>query len=90
MSQQLINIGIKPGDGSGDPLRVSFNKINSNFSELYSSIVALTANISTLTSTVGTFVSYEAGIDYGTLGPLTLDYGFIIDPVTLINDYGSI
>jgi hypothetical protein len=36
MSQQLINIGSAPNDGTGDQLRVSFDKSNQNFSELYS------------------------------------------------------
>lgn len=35
MSQQTINIGSFPSDGSGDPLRVAFDKINENFAELY-------------------------------------------------------
>ena len=26
-----INIGVLPNDGSGDPLRVAFEKINNNF-----------------------------------------------------------
>lgn len=36
MAFQEINIGAWPSDGSGDPLRVSFDKINDNFIELYS------------------------------------------------------
>jgi hypothetical protein len=35
MSQQLINIGNSPNDGSGDSIRVSFNKVNNNFTELF-------------------------------------------------------
>ena len=35
MAQQIINIGVTSNDGSGDPLRTAFNKINNNFSELY-------------------------------------------------------
>lgn len=37
MTQQIINIGALPNDGSGDPLRTAFTKINSNFSELFAS-----------------------------------------------------
>lgn len=36
MAQQIINIGALPNDGSGDPLRTAFNKINNNFAELFS------------------------------------------------------
>jgi hypothetical protein len=35
MTQQVINIGSAPNDGTGDPLRTSFDKTNENFSELY-------------------------------------------------------
>jgi hypothetical protein len=35
MTQQVINIGSAPDDGTGDPLRTSFDKTNDNFTELY-------------------------------------------------------
>ncbi len=35
MAQQSINVGTSANDGTGDPLRTAFNKINSNFTELY-------------------------------------------------------
>ena len=35
MTKQVIGIGSSPNDGSGDPLRTAFTKINSNFTELY-------------------------------------------------------
>lgn len=38
MPQKIIAIGTHPADGSGDPIRVSFDKINQNFTELYSAI----------------------------------------------------
>ena len=37
MAQQTINIGSSANDGTGDPLRTAFDKINDNFSELYGS-----------------------------------------------------
>ena len=33
--QQLINIGQRARDGTGDPLRNAFDKTNKNFTELY-------------------------------------------------------
>lgn len=33
---QIINIGANPNDGTGDPLRVAFEKVNDNFSNLWS------------------------------------------------------
>ena len=35
MAQQVINIGAAANDGTGDPLRTCFDKINDNCSELY-------------------------------------------------------
>ena len=35
MAQQTIGVGSSANDGTGDPLRRAFNKINANFSELY-------------------------------------------------------
>jgi hypothetical protein len=37
MAQQTINIGSAANDGTGDPLRTAFDKINDNFDELYGS-----------------------------------------------------
>lgn len=36
MAQQTINIGTVANDGTGDPLRTAFDKVNDNFNELYS------------------------------------------------------
>ena len=35
MSEQKINIGTVPNDGTGDPLRTAFIKVDGNFDELY-------------------------------------------------------
>ena len=35
MARQTINIGSSANDGTGDPLRTAFDKINDNFTELY-------------------------------------------------------
>jgi len=37
MARQAINIGSSANDGTGDPLRTAFDKINDNFVELYGS-----------------------------------------------------
>ena len=36
MAKQVIGIGSAANDGTGDPLRTAFDKINDNFDELYS------------------------------------------------------
>jgi hypothetical protein len=55
MVMQTINLGANPGDGTGDPLRVAFTKINSNFTELYSNVAVLSATpiISVPNSSIG-------------------------------------
>jgi len=41
MSQQLINVGSAPDDGTGEPLRNGLQKANANFTELYAAIAPL-------------------------------------------------
>ena len=38
MAQQVIDVGTSASDGTGDPLRDAFTKINDNFNELYSTV----------------------------------------------------
>ena len=35
MAKQTINIGTTANDGTGDPIRTAFDKVNDNFTELY-------------------------------------------------------
>jgi len=35
MAKQTVNLGSSANDGTGDPLRTAFDKINDNFDELY-------------------------------------------------------
>lgn len=44
MPQQIINVGLSPNDGLGDPIRTSFIKCNDNFDELYSQALRPIAN----------------------------------------------
>ena len=55
MAQQVINIGAAANDGTGDPLRTCFDKINDNLVELYTALgtgAALTSGISADATTV--------------------------------------
>jgi len=38
MAQQVINVGTSASDGTGDPLRDAFTKVNNNFTELYATV----------------------------------------------------
>jgi hypothetical protein len=44
MAKQTINIGSAANDGTGDPLRTAFDKINDNFGELYAVSAAGSGN----------------------------------------------
>lgn len=52
MSQQIINVGTNPNDGTGDPDRTAFTKCNSNFTELYNSVASRTRVIANTTISV--------------------------------------
>ena len=58
MTQQYINIGTNPNDGTGDVMRVSFTKVDNNFSELYFTTANLTSNLSNLSTAVNAFEGY--------------------------------
>lgn len=66
MSKQTINIGSAANDGTGDPLRTAFDKINDNFDEIYTELGGSGGNdISISGSTIST--------DSGTGADLTLN-----------------
>jgi len=52
MAQQTINIGTTANDGTGDPLRTAFDKINDNFTELYND--ETTAEVNSVNGLTGT------------------------------------
>ena len=56
MAQQTVGIGSSANDGTGDPLRTAFTKINENFTELYATTgmdtdKGIDINANTITST---------------------------------------
>jgi len=60
MARQPINIGSSANDGTGDPLRTAFDKINDNFVELYGTdndINTLDANLDVSTFAITTGVT---------------------------------
>ena len=49
MAKQIVNLGSSANDGTGDPLRTAFDKINDNFDELYLYSTASSGNNITIT-----------------------------------------
>jgi hypothetical protein len=84
-AQQVINVGAAPNDGTGDPARTAFQKVNANFADLYSTqyapigvgnftgFPAKTAlcNPSTVSTAAPVYCSVTQLLQ--TLGPLTGD-----------------
>ena len=44
MAKQTIGIGTSANDGTGDPLRDAFDKVNDNFNEVYSAFTFASNN----------------------------------------------
>jgi hypothetical protein len=64
MAQQLINIGASPNDGTGTPLRTSFDYTNQNFTELYAaSGLGASSNTQVLFNDSGV-INGDAGMTY--------------------------
>lgn len=61
MAKQTVNIGAAANDGTGDPIRDAFDKLNQNFDEVYSSYVA-SGSVSVGNSTVNSVVSNTGGL----------------------------
>jgi hypothetical protein len=62
MTQEIIDIGALANDGTGDPLRVAFDKINNNFTQLYDTASVDGPNGSvqfSLANTVGNVTTYS-------------------------------
>jgi hypothetical protein len=61
MTKQVIGIGTSANDGSGDPLRTAFDKVNDNFDEVYADIAALTGGIITAVDIMRVGVAIATG-----------------------------
>lgn len=80
MAQQLLNIGFSPNDGSGDPLRTAYSKINSNETELFSRVIALEGSMTTVNALVR---SDDSVIADGTNGQTILFSSQFVDDYSL-------
>tara|TARA_X000001382_G_scaffold92507_1_gene67081 strand:+ start:8332 stop:9627 length:1296 start_codon:yes stop_codon:yes gene_type:complete len=81
MSQQTINIGSAANDGTGDPLRTAFDKINDNFNEVYdklggSSLSNITLTGSTITNTI---TNGDLTIDANGTGKVVIEGDLVVN-----------
>lgn len=91
MTQQIINIGALPNDGTGDPLRIAYGKINSNFTELYG---GLAQYVSKIIAGSGVSISPSTGFGEVTINMLQVleidgEDAQVINPDQLIVDGGE-
>lgn len=91
MAREIINIGTVANDGTGDPIRTSFEKTNDNFEELYDYAVNATAVVLSLSTLNSTYPSVRVGFQVFCEGiPVTpLLYvktftGWVSIPITII------
>lgn len=99
MPKQIINIGQTPNDKHGDPIRVAFDKVNTNFTELYdltndTRIEELIQDTASLIITSGTHDGISASYN-DTLNALNLtvqNQNQLIngDYITRLNSTGSL
>jgi microcystin-dependent protein len=69
MTQENINVGTIPNDGTGDVLRISFEKTNNNFTELYTTTGDIQANLDIFFDSYNTFqgdILDETGLAFDT------------------------
>ncbi|MED5546136.1 MAG: hypothetical protein VYD90_12875 [Pseudomonadota bacterium] len=64
MAQETIGIGSAGNDGTGDPLRTTFEKINSNFDELYAAASTIGTSVPASASAAGTAGQVAYDSDY--------------------------
>ena len=88
MSKQTINIGASPNDGTGTPLRTSFDYTNQNFTELYTALgggVGLPgATTQVIFNDGGTNLAGDAGLVYNkTTNTLTAGSAIITGDLTV-------
>lgn len=90
MTQQIINIGALPNDGTGDPLRVAYDKINNNFDQLF---LAAGSYVQQIVAGSGVSITPTTGIGIVTINQLQQleidgESALVINPEQLIVDGG--
>lgn len=98
MAQQLLDLGLVEGDGTGDGGRVGGTKINENFTELYTEGANLRntrARVRFTAVTTATLVIADNdlvlghnifGVNYAGAVTITLPAGIDSDKIIVIND----
>lgn len=98
MAKQVIDVGTSASDGTGDPLREAFTKINENFTELYSTVENegltygnISSNVAGVTFNVTRYTESYAAIPVlegigQVIGNVYLIRGNVLGGTTPLND----
>jgi len=86
MVQQVINIGAGANDGTGDPIRTAFDKINNNFGQLFSNIAG--SNISAINTTLSTNNNANLNIAASGTGSVVIS-NLLVAPLTNFSTLGA-
>jgi hypothetical protein len=93
MARQTVNIGSAPNDGTGDPLRVAYDKLNDNFLEIYddggANIIVNNPVTSTETTLDVALADIEAGSGGGAVTSVNSDTGAVIVDLQSATDEGN-
>lgn len=91
MTQQTINIGTVANDGTGDPARTAFDKVNDNFAELAGTYVTLDSAAAATANTAAIQAKLDEGgtVRVGGQGVVYINASLVIgDNTTLIVEPG--
>jgi len=98
MAQQVIDVGTSASDGTGDPLRDAFTKINDNFTEIYGTVENggltygnIASNVSGVTFNVTryaeSYVAFPVLVGTGqSVGNVYIIRGNVLGGTTPLND----
>ena len=87
MAQQTINIGTVANDGTGDPSRTAFDKVNDNFTELYSDDAG---DVNSVTGSGGLTASPTTGAVVVSLNDDSITYAKLGGEFTTTDAKGSV
>lgn len=92
MAKQVINIGTIANDGTGDQLRTSFNKVNSNFTEVYNNITSLNTEVAAISTLVQSIDSFSGNYNDLTNKPTLFDgnYNSLSNKPTIPTDVSNL
>lgn len=79
MAKQTVNLGTAANDGTGDPLRTAFDKLNDNFDEVYGNNFVTQAQLGAEFTSKATITSPDYDVDFAAAAVFENEMGADID-----------